>query len=158
MGFLISIDEKNATERRLPNGGLVISIPIKMRMRSRHKAIIMPADVPEDGAEPLQVNDSLVLGLVRAHTWNALLESGRFNNIPELAAAVNFERSYVSRTLELVNLDPDIALAVLKGDEPEGLHFKKLRQGIPVLWEEQRERLGITSEANPATVANAEGV
>lgn len=142
MGKLISADHAKATESRLPNGGLVISIPIQMRMRGKRKEIISPADSPPDAGERLSESESLVTALVRAYCWNGHLESGRFRSIPELAATVKLERSYVSRILELVNLAPDIALAVLNGKEPEGFTLRKLRRGIPILWEKQREQFG----------------
>ncbi|HOM58009.1 MAG TPA: hypothetical protein PLG27_09690 [Candidatus Latescibacteria bacterium] len=142
MGKLISADHAKATESRLPNGGLVISIPIQMRMRGKRKEIVLPPDAIPDACERLSESESLVMALVRAHCWNGLLENGRFRSIPELAAAVKLERSYVSRILGLVNLAPDIALAVLNGKEPEGFTLRRLRQGIPVLWEEQRKQFG----------------
>ena len=41
---------------------------------------------------------------------------------------------------------PDIALAVLNGEEPEGFTLRKLRQGIPVLWEDQRKQFGFQAQ------------
>ena len=142
MGKLIGTDPSKATELRLPNGGLVISIPIQMRMRGKRKELISPADAPVDPGDRLTENESLVTALVRAYCWNGHLESGRFRSIPELAATVKLERSYVSRVLELVNLAPDIALSVLNGKEPEGFTLRKLRKGVPLLWEEQRKQFG----------------
>ncbi len=142
MGKLIDTNQAKATESRLPNGGIVISIPIQMRMRGKRKEIVLPPDAIPDACERLSESESLVMALVRAHCWNGLLENGRFRSIPELAAAVKLERSYVSRILGLVNLAPDIALAVLNGREPEGFTLRRLRRGIPVLWEEQRKQFG----------------
>jgi hypothetical protein len=43
----------------------------------------------------------------------------------------------VSRLLRFTLLAPDIVEAILRGDEPSGLSFRKLGK-IPVLWIEQR--------------------
>ena len=47
-------------------------------------------------------------------------------------------RTYVSRTLRLTSLAPDITEAILRGDEPDGLSLEKLRRHLPVQWDEQR--------------------
>jgi len=39
-------------------------------------------------------------------------------------------------------LAPDLVKAILRGDEPNGISLEKLRQNLPVRWEEQRERWG----------------
>jgi hypothetical protein len=50
---------------------------------------------------------------------------------------LNQDRTYVGRMLNLVNLSPEIQTAILKGEETEGLTLKKLRNDIPVDWQEQ---------------------
>ena len=60
---------------------------------------------------------------------------------------MKLERPYVSGILELVNLAPDIALAVLNGQEPEGFTLRRLRRGIPALWEEQRKQFGFPASS-----------
>lgn len=141
MPRLLHVDHANTTTTALPDGGVCISIPIRLRMRGGRKEIVLPADIAPD-IERSPANESLVTALVRAYCWNEQLRSGRFQSIPELAAAVKFERTYVSRILELVNLAPDIAQAILDGNEPDGFTLDKLRQGIPVLWEDQRKQFG----------------
>ncbi|MBE6362625.1 MAG: hypothetical protein E7054_03120 [Lentisphaerae bacterium] len=48
-------------------------------------------------------------------------------------------RSYLSRTLQLANLAPDIVKLIWENRQPETLTLDKLRKGIPESWEEQRK-------------------
>ena len=141
MPKLLHVDHANTTTTALPDGGVCISIPIRLRMRGGRKEIVLPPDLASD-IERSPANESLVTALIRAYSWNEQMHNGRFQSIPELAAAVKFERTYVSRVLELINLAPDIAQTILDGEEPDGLTLERLRKGIPVLWEDQRERFG----------------
>ena len=48
----------------------------------------------------------------------------------------------VFRILRLTLLAPDIVGAILDGQQPESLTLGDLMEPLPMLWEEQRERLG----------------
>ena len=139
---ILSFDKANTIKTRLPDGGLRITIPIKVRQRGGRKEICLPPQVAESMGRKSSENEALVLALTRAFTWMDMLESGRFRSIPELAKYVKMDRSYVYKILALRNLAPDIVDAILDGTEPDGLTLKKLRQGIPMDWEEQRKLFG----------------
>ena len=49
------------------------------------------------------------------------------------------DRSFVSRTLQLANLAPDIVKMIWENHQPASLTLDKLRRGIPDSWEEQRK-------------------
>ena len=42
--------------------------------------------------------------------------------------------------LRLTSLAPDIVEAILRGHEPDGISLRKLQKGVPLCWQEQRER------------------
>ncbi len=50
---------------------------------------------------------------------------------------MGIERSYVGKLLNLTLLSPRIVAALVAGAEPDGLAVTRLRQGVPVRWEEQ---------------------
>ncbi len=62
--------------------------------------------------------------------------------VSDLAGALGLDRSYVSRIMRLALLAPDIVEAIVDGREPSGLSLKRLTKGMPILWEEQRDRFG----------------
>jgi hypothetical protein len=72
-----------------------------------------------------------------------LIESGQYGSIAELAKALGADRCYVRRILGLACLAPDLVMAIIEGREPSGLSLERLVKGVPMGWEEQRERLGL---------------
>jgi hypothetical protein len=66
--------------------------------------------------------------------------------VPELARALKFDRSSVARTLSLVNLAPDIIVAVMQGKAPPQMTLAKAVNTLPEAWQEQRELFGFVSK------------
>ena len=64
----------------------------------------------------------------------------------ELARALKLDRSYVARTLSLVNLVPDIIVAVMQGKTPPQMTLAKAVNNLPEDWQEQRELFGFCSK------------
>jgi len=80
----------------------------------------------------------LALHLTRAHTWEGMLEAGEAASISQLAESIGMDQSYLSKTVKLVNLSPEIQKMIMEGTEPESLTLAKLRHEIPADWKEQR--------------------
>lgn len=108
---------------------VIVHIPMTLKVRGGRKAIILPDGlVPATSpASTPSTQPALVLALARAHRWKALLESGKYRSIDDLARAVNMDSSYVGRLLRLTLLAPDIIQAILRGEEPSGLSLEKLK-------------------------------
>ncbi|MEI7832818.1 MAG: hypothetical protein WCJ56_06455 [bacterium] len=123
---------------------ITVSIPITLKVRGGRKEIILPEGLaPDDSpASKSGIQESMVIGIARAHRWKALLESGQYASITELAVAIKMEKSYLGRLLNLTLLAPDIIIAILAGNEPSGLSLEKLTKNLPLEWVEQRKVLG----------------
>jgi hypothetical protein len=71
-----------------------------------------------------------------------LLDDGHYASVNELAKAHGKNASYVAAVLRLTMLAPDIVESVLDGRQSATLQLQPLmRNGIPVVWEEQRREL-----------------
>ena len=57
--------------------------------------------------------------------------------------SLKLDRSYVARTLSLVNLAPDIIVAVMQGKTPPQMTLAKAVNNLPEDWQEQMELFGI---------------
>jgi hypothetical protein len=123
---------------------ITVHIPMALKVRAGRKEIILPDGLaPDDSpAKKPATQESLVIALARAHRWKALLESGRFCSLEEMAHALKLDRSYVGRILRLTLLAPDIIMAILDGNEPSGMSLGKLTKTLPLDWIEQRNLLG----------------
>jgi len=82
-------------------------------------------------------NGTLISALAKAHRWQEHLESGEYASLEDLAVANGVDRTYVGRIIRLTSLAPEIVERILNGDEPEGISLAKLRNNLPVLWDEQ---------------------
>lgn len=127
-----------------PDGAILhIHIPMKLRKRGGRKVIVTADGNSWDGAKGLECampDDPVVQALVKARRWQKMLESGDVATIKELAAQEGVDRSYMARLLKLNVLAPDIVEQILAGDYSDAINLETLRKGIPLEWDEQREK------------------
>ena len=90
------------------------------------------------------------LALARGHRWLAILEFGEARTIIELAAREKIDNSHMRRMLNPTTLAPDIVAAILDESLPQGVGVHELAISPPVLWEDQRKRIGMVRENLPA--------
>ena len=119
------------TIEELPNGNVMVRVPISIRGRYSQKRIITP-----DGKDK-PMNDSLLMLIARGHRWQAFIDDGRFKNVRELATAVGRDRSYCASLLRLAMLSPEIIHKVIQGEAAAMMTVEFLRSRLPVLWNDQ---------------------
>jgi len=113
-----------------------VRAPMEFKVRGGRKEIILPAGAEtEPKARP---NRALVLALARAHRWQRMIETGEVPGMEAFAERHGVSRTYVARILQLTSLAPELAQAVLAGTEPSGMSLAKLRDDVPVAWDDQR--------------------
>ena len=126
-----------------------LRIPMKLKRRGGRKRVILPDGY--DGSHPTKADTNVPLAVVvaRAFCWQELFNSGKFSTMTELANMVGLERSYLARIMRITILAPDIVDAIMAGNEPSGLSFKKLTsKPIPILWSRQMKELGFLKTEN----------
>jgi hypothetical protein len=87
------------------------------------------------------IDSTIVKALGRAHRWKAMVESGEYASVSELAKAEKINLSYLCRVLRLTLLAPDITEAILDGQCLWELQLSHLLTPLPVVWVEQRKTL-----------------
>ena len=120
------------------DGAVEVFVPLAFRRIGGRKRIIAPSTPQEPAPKARELNMPLIRALARARRWQRLLENGTYANILELSTKEKINKSYVSRTLRLMLLAPDIIEAILDGREPPSLLLDDLEGGFPVEWELQR--------------------
>ena len=73
-----------------------------------------------------------------------MLASGEFSTITELAQREKIAAPYLTRTMRLAQLAPDLVEAILDGRQPRGLTLEALREPLPSDWSEQRHHLAMS--------------
>lgn len=116
---------------------ITLRVPFRVTKRGGRKEVQLP-----DGA-PVQrrTDNTLVKALARAFRWKKMLESGEFNTIAELAEHEGIAPSYMTRVLRLTLLAPDIVEAILDGKQGPEVTLRRLLEGFPACFEEQRNSL-----------------
>ena len=127
----------------LPLGNAVtIVIPLTVRKWGGRKLVVVPEGADQWAPAKPRIDNALIKAVARAFRWKAMLDSGRFATIKELAAAEKINMSYLSRILRLAFLAPDIVEGILEGRQSPELWQDKLRGELPGNWDYQRLRLG----------------
>ena len=120
------------------DGNPVIVVPFHIRHLGPRQSIVLDCGSKFNDV----VNEPLPKSIILAHQYAQMLEAGRYSTVLELAKALKLDRSYVARTLSLVNLDPDIIVAVMQGKTPSEMTLAKAVNNLPEDWQEQREMFG----------------
>ncbi|MBF0185846.1 MAG: hypothetical protein HQM06_15865 [Magnetococcales bacterium] len=123
----------------------VVHIPMRLKRWGAKAEIIAPPGAPDWAPPPPTPHQAMLRALGRAHRWLKMLESGHVASMRELAEQEKIDSSYMSRILRLTLLAPDIIRAILDGRQPESLTLADLLEPLPMLWSEQRERLGFAA-------------
>ena len=129
---------------RLSEDGTIlhIHIPMQLRRRGGRKVIIAPSG--NTAKDDIAIHEApVVRALVKARRWQTMLESGEAATIKDLAVKEGVDRSYLAKLLKLNILAPAIVERVLEGNYPDTISLEILRAGIPLDWEEQRQRFGV---------------
>jgi hypothetical protein len=126
-GAVLSKDGKNLT----------VTLAITFRKSGHRKRIVSPAGVPAWSSAPARPNSTLTTAIARAHRWKALMESGKFATLGELAKSEGINFSYVCRILRLALLSPKIIEAILDGRQDASLELRHLIKSLSPLWDEQ---------------------
>ena len=101
-----------------------------------------------DSTDPSAIakpNPRLIKLLIRAHRFHATLVGSPGVPFAALAKQEGVSRSYFTRLVRLSYLAPDIAKAILDGNQPPHLTADKLlaHSRLPLAWQEQRALLGL---------------
>ena len=122
------------------NGVDAHSIPMRFRKYGSKKLILDP-----NGKDivPVRSNKdgSLIVALVRAHKWDAVIEKGA-SSLRQIAESENLDRRYVARIYQLNFLAPKIKEAIIDGMQPRSLTLSRLMRDIPLCWQEQARIYG----------------
>ena len=108
------------------------------RPRAR-KEIIVPGG---HNSSPRRLNHVLILAIARAKSWMRDLRSGKYADTTEIARQFQLNDAHVRRILRFGYLAPDIVEAIIEGRQPRSMTVKRLLQGIPCVWADQRAAFG----------------
>lgn len=130
-----------------PDGSMLsVHVPMTFRRRGGRKVVISPNGVPAQVDAPLRsrlrscVDETLVQSIAQAFHFQRLLDDGHFATVSELARDRKLDPSFVSRTLRLTLLAPDLIGSILDGRQSVAIDRQKLLHELPMEWHRQLAR------------------
>ena len=78
-----------------------------------------------------------------ASSWQALIDSGKFSNVHELARTIGKDDGYISRIIRLTLLSPEIIHAIIAGTLEKDIGIEQLKQAMPLMWDDQKKMFGM---------------
>ncbi len=131
-----------------PDGSYVdVFVPIAFRRFGGRKTIVAPDGQPISPIRSKAADTTLTKALARACRWQKLLDDGVYGTMAEIADKERINRSYLSRTIRLSLLAPDIVEAILNGTQPPTLRLADLEAPFSIYWHEQRTAFGFPAPA-----------
>jgi hypothetical protein len=112
-----------------------VIIPLIIRRRNGRPRILPPEDVLEQQARAQDPHILKALG--RAWAWRRRLESGEVATAGELAKLEGVTERYVSRTMRLAYLSPEVLERMLVKREPPATTWYDLVKTASTPWSEQ---------------------
>src|SRR5918993_4450122 len=103
-----------------------VFVPITFKRFGGRKTIVAGDGSQLAPARSKATDRTLIKALSRAYRWQKLLDDGVYGSIAEMADKERINRSYLSRTIRLSLLAPDIVEAILSGTQPQELRLSDL--------------------------------
>ena len=122
---------------------VTVHIPFHIVKRGGRKEMQMP----DQASSQRKIDNTLVKALARAFRWKRMLESNDFQTIADLAKHEDIAASYLTRTMRLTQLAPNIVEMILDGRQPSNLTVEALRSHLPIDWQRQQTLIPQSSES-----------
>jgi hypothetical protein len=118
---------------------MTTDIPMSFRRRGGKAVIVLPDGTRAARQQEATVDNTMIKVIARAFRWQRLLNEGDYTSMDALATAEKISPSYISRTLRLAYLAPDIVEAIVEGRHPAHLTMKGLLEPFPLEWGRQAD-------------------
>jgi hypothetical protein len=131
-----------------PNDTIRVVIPLAIRRRNGRPRILPPEDV---AAQQARAQDPHILkALGRAWAWRRKLESGEMATVGDIAKAEKVSDRFVSRTMRLAYLSPEVLERLVVRREPLAVSWKGLVRATYLAWQPlEGEVFGPTGRTQP---------
>ena len=138
----VAAASSSSVEAEVGDAPTIHTVPAPIPQPRARKKIIAPGG--GSNSTPRRLSHDLVLAIARAKIWMRDLRSRKYADTAEIAQRFKLNGAHVRRLLRFGYLAPDIVEAIVEGRQPRSLTVKRLLQGIPCSWPDQRTEFGFT--------------
>ena len=119
-----------------PADTLRVVIPLTIRRRNGRTRVLPPENVAD---RQVRAQDPHILkALGRAWAWRRKLESGEIATVGDIAKAEKVTDRFISRTMRLSYLSPEVLERMLVGREPPAATWNDLVKAASAPWSQQQ--------------------
>ncbi len=122
-----------------PKDTIRVVIPLTIRRRNGRPKILPPEDLTDNDARAQ--NPHILKALGRAWAWRRKLESGEMATVGDIAKAENVTDRFVSRTMRLAYLSPDVLEQLVLRQDPPAISLLELINTTYLPWAKQTTRV-----------------
>jgi hypothetical protein len=120
-----------------PSDTIRVVIPLTIRRRNGRPRVLPPENVAD---RQVRTQDPHILkALGRAWAWRRKLESGEMATAGDIAKMEGVTDRFVSRTMRLAFLSPEVLERMLVGREPPAATWNDLVKAASAPWSQQQE-------------------
>jgi hypothetical protein len=116
-----------------------VLVPLSIRRRNGRPKILPPENALE--AEIRGQDPHILKALGRAWAWRRRLETGEAATAGDIAKAERVTDRFVSRTMRLAYLSPEVLERLVVGREPPAISVLELIEATYLPWARQAERV-----------------
>ena len=117
-----------------------VIVPLTIRKRNGRPKILPPENAGMADQEAQGLDPHILRALGRAWAWRRMLESGKAATIDEIAAAENVTNRFVSRTMRLAYLAPEVLERLILWRVPPSASINELIEATYLPWVEQTQK------------------
>jgi len=114
-----------------------VIVPLTIRKRNGRPKILPPENAGMADQEAPGQDPHILRALGRAWAWRRMLESGKAATIDDIAAAENVTNRFVSRTMRLAYLAPEVLERLVLWRVPPAVSMNELIEVTYLPWVEQ---------------------
>jgi hypothetical protein len=119
----------------MSNNTVRVFVPLAMRRRNGRPRVMPPANATE---QQVRAQDPHILkALGRAWAWRRKLESGEAATVGDIARAEKVTDRFVSRTMRLAYLSPEVLERLVVRREPPAISLAELIDATYLPWARQ---------------------
>jgi hypothetical protein len=118
------------------NDTIRVVIPLTIRKRNGRPKILPPDSIKT--IAPRSQDPHILKALGRAWAWRRKLESGEFATVGDIAKAESVTDRFISRTMRLSYLSPEVLERLVVGKEPPATTWNDLVKAASMPWNQQQ--------------------
>lgn len=121
---------------------LTFDTPIQFKIRGGRRYIMTPDEQDIAPQKTQRLESNMIKAVIQGHGFQHMLDRDPDLTIMKLAERKKLDHGYITKTVRMTQLAPNIVEAILAGRQPQSLTLADLLRPFPDTWHNQRQHFG----------------